>query len=222
VSEVLDVLAGECAAVSGVLLDLTEQEFTRPTRCPPWDVKDLLAHMWRALFRIPTALDEAPLGGPPNTDSVTYWRSYDPATDSAATAEHAHDTAIEYGSGRALATAFDELWKACVARCATEDPKRVIKTWWGPRLELDEFLATRVLEMLVHGIDLTAALGRSAVATDAGTKVVVGILRDLLGGDPPIEWSDLDFVDKACGRVPLTAPEKSALGPAARKFPLLG
>ena len=222
-SEVVDVLAGECEAFGHVLEGLSEAQFALPTRCPPWDVKDLVAHMWRNLFRIPTALDGEPLDAA-DTDSVTYWRAYDPADDSPMIAQHAQETAAEHATGAKLAQSFDELWRSAVARARAEDPARVIASWWGPRLRLDEFLKTRVLETVVHGVDMTTALGTDPVATDAGTGVVVDILTGLLGEPPPdsLGWSAVDFIDRGCGRVPLTESERARLGPAAEKFPLLG
>ena len=223
-SDVLDTFSAECAALSLLLFDLSEEQYALPTRCRPWDVKDLVAHVWRSLFRIPTALDEPPNDAPADTDAVTYWRSYDPADDSQLIAQHAHETAVEHATGRALAESFDELWRDCVARVARENSARVIQTWWGPRIRLDEFVATRVLEVLVHGLDLTTALGRSPAGTPAGTSLVVDILTGLLGGDPPsaLQWSDIDFIDKACGRTPLDDREAAILRAAAGKFPLLG
>jgi uncharacterized protein (TIGR03083 family) len=221
---VVEVLAGECEAVSALLLSLGEDDLVRPTRCVPWSVKDLVAHMWRAMFRIPTALDERPIEGLPDTDSVTYWRSYDPLEDSPATTEHAQQTAAEHDTGRAMAESFDDVWRSCVARAHAEDPKRVIQTWFGPRLELDEFLATRVLEMLVHGLDLTVALDHPPIATPAGTEVVRSILTGLFGTELPsgLEWTDIDFIEKACGRVPLTERDQTILREQTRAFPLLG
>ena len=222
--DVTEILGAECDSFCAVALGLSEQQFGLPTRCPPWDVKDLVAHVWRSMFRIPTALDEPRLDEPPDTDAVTYWRSYDPADDSPMIAEHARETAENHPSGSALARELDRLCRECVSRAAAEDPARVIRTWWGPRLRLDEFLATRVLEVLVHGIDLTAAVGMRPVATEPGTRLVVDVLKRLVGSELPedLGWSDVELIDKACGRAPLDERERALLGPAAGAFPVLG
>lgn len=218
--DVVDVLADECERVTRLLLDLAPEEFATPTRCEPWDVKDLAAHLYRNMFRIPAALDRDP-DGEPDTDGVTYWTSYDPSADSPAIAEHARETAGSYDSGRDLVVAFEDLWRSALERARAEDPARVVQSWWGPRLRLDEFLKTRVLENVVHGLDLTDALGRSPIASDAGTEMVIGILEALLGAPPPARWTSVEFMEKATGRSPLTGEDASELGSRASRFPLL-
>jgi uncharacterized protein (TIGR03083 family) len=222
-TEVEDVLAQECERVSSVLQGLSEEQYRRPTRCEPWTVKDLVAHLWRALFRIPTALD----GDEPSeadTDSVTYWRSYDPADDSEVIAQHARETAADYESGSALARSFDDLWRSCLARTRAEDPDRIIRVWWGPTIRLDEFLKTRVLETVVHGVDLADALAMQPVFGRPGGEMVSSILRGLVGSDLPaaLNWSTVELIDKGCGRSELSATDKAILGPLAERFPLLG
>src|SRR5918999_423363 len=128
--DLVSVLAEECRRVAGLL--------------------------YRSLFQIPTVLDEGP-PAEPDTDSVTYWRSYDPPTDAPLIATHAQETAAEYDSGHALAVAFDDLCRGAVERARGEDPGRLVRVWWGPKLRLDDFLTTRVLEVVVHGLDTTHA-----------------------------------------------------------------
>jgi hypothetical protein len=59
-SDPVAVLKGECERVNHAILGLSERDFALPTRCAPWDVKALVAHMYRGLFRVPTALEAAP------------------------------------------------------------------------------------------------------------------------------------------------------------------
>src|SRR5207248_4446228 len=94
----LETLAAECGLVSGVVLELPEEDFLLPTRCAAWNVKELLAHMYRDVDRINAAL-AAP--GPPvaDTDAVSYWRAYDPSVDAAAIAGRAKDLAASFGWG---------------------------------------------------------------------------------------------------------------------------
>lgn len=218
--DVVDVLADECERVTRLLFELTPEEFAKPTRCEPWDVKDLAAHLYRNMFRIPAALDRDP-DGEPDTDGVTYWTSYDPAADSPAIAQHAHETAASYDSGRDLAVAFEDLWRTALERARGEDPARVVQSWWGPRLRLDEFLKTRVLENVVHGLDLTDAVEGPPIASNAGMEMVTGILEGILGGPPPSRWTSLEFIEKGTGRSSLTDEDTRELGPNAARFPLL-
>lgn len=219
-SEVVDVLAEDCRRVSDLLLGLSEDEFARPTRCEPWDVKELAAHLYRSLFRIPTMLDSPP---PPaaDRDSVTYWRSYDVPSDAPVIAAHARETAATYETGGDLARAFEELCRDAVELARSTDPGRLVHAWWGPNLRLDEFLETRVLEVVVHGLDMTHALDRHPIASDEGLARVRATLEGLIGGHAPDTWTALELVEKGTGRAPLTASDEELLGADAAKFPLL-
>ena len=114
-SEIVSVLAEECSRVGELLLGLSEPNFSRPTRCEPWNVKELTAHLLRSLRRIPTVLDAEPPDAV-DTDSVSYWRSYDVPTDAPVIAVHAREEAATHESGHALAVAFDELWREASGR----------------------------------------------------------------------------------------------------------
>jgi Mycothiol maleylpyruvate isomerase N-terminal domain len=72
-------------------------------------------------------------------------------------------------------------------------------------MRVDEFVASRVVEAVVHGIDLTQALGRDCLATADGIAMTASILDDLLArrtvGRRPAELSDdLDWIMAASGR----------------------
>jgi uncharacterized protein (TIGR03083 family) len=217
------MLKEQCDAVGKEAASLSEEQFRAPTRCQPWDIKALFAHMWRDLFRIPTAL-EAPEPPEASVDAVTYWTSYDPKTDAPRIAQHASKTADDYKTGRDLVEAFEELSVECFTLAASHPPGRRIQLWWGPRMRLDEFLKTRVLEIVVHGLDMTDALGDPPIATAEGVSTTVTVLEGLLAHKPPDElgWSDFDFIRKGTGREALTNAEETVLGPLSSRFPLLG
>jgi hypothetical protein len=74
-------------------------------------------------------------------------------------------------------------------------------------MRLDEFVASRVVEAVVHGLDLTDALGREPMATPEGVAVTAAILDELLArrtvaGRPPDLGDDLAWVRAASGRGP--------------------
>ncbi len=218
----LDALREECEQVSEVVLELPEGEFSKPTRCTAWNVKELLGHMYRDVDRLNTGLSEPPPSRA-DTDSVSYWHSYDPKKDSPATAERAKEVAAGFATGHDLAEAWDEMWRRAVRRTANEDPGRVIKTW-GPALTLEEFLRTRVLEICVHRMDLEDALGRKCWGTDEGVSIVDDILVGLLGQEPSYEldWDVVQFIEVATGRRAVSGEEKEILGRLAGRFPLIG
>jgi uncharacterized protein (TIGR03083 family) len=218
----LEALAAECELVSKVALELPEEDFVLPTRCTAWNVKELLGHMYRDVDRTNTALDEPPSSAA-DTDSVSYWRAYDPIVDAPDIADRARQIAESYGWGSELAVAWDDMWREALARAEQAERTRIVKTW-GPALTLDEFLRTRVLEITVHGLDLADALKWPPWATEAGLSTTTQILIGLLGEEPPaaLDWDPVTFIDKGTGRTQLTDAERGMLGAPAERFPLLG
>src|SRR5204862_8098780 len=71
---VLEGLERETEHLVGALGDLTESEADRPTRCEPWTVRDLLAHLLVACRRLPGMLDEP---APPRAEvsALQYFRN---------------------------------------------------------------------------------------------------------------------------------------------------
>jgi uncharacterized protein (TIGR03083 family) len=217
----LAALREECELLSQTVLGLPEEEFAKPTRCIEWNVKQLVAHVYRDVNRTNTALDQAP---PPaaDADSVSYWRGYDPVTDGVDISNRAKEVASSYGSGQELASAWDEMWRRAVGRAGTADRDRLVVTW-GPALTLDEYLRTRVLELTVHQTDLNDALGLPPDPTDGGLEVTTEILLGLLGvpaAEVPLKG--LALLETGTGRRPLSDEERNALGGLADRFPLLG
>jgi uncharacterized protein (TIGR03083 family) len=216
----LEALRAECEGVSRTALEIAEEDFARPTRLPAWNVKELLAHMYHDIDRTNVALTQA-APERADADGVSYWRTYDPATDGPDIADRAKAAAAKYDTGQRLATAWDEMWRRALELAAGADRGRVVVTW-GPALTLEEFMRTRVLEMTVHGLDLRAALDLVPDPTGAGLAITAGILRGLLGRElPPGLWDDITFVEKGTGRQELTGAERVALGELAGSFPLL-
>jgi uncharacterized protein (TIGR03083 family) len=222
VASPLAALRAECELVSETVLSLPEESFSLRTRCTAWDVKGLLGHMYRDIDRLNVALSE---GAPPepDTDSVSYWRSYDPIVDGPAIALRSQELADTYATGKAFANAWDEMWRNTLNSTSKADLDRIVVTW-GPALTLNEFLKTRVLEMTVHRMDLEDALGRKGWGSDDAVSIVDDIMEGLLGEQPPsdLEWDVVDFIEIGAGRRPLTEAEREILGPLADRFPLMG
>jgi uncharacterized protein (TIGR03083 family) len=220
-SDPLEALHGECELVSQTVLGLPEARFTEPTRLPAWNVGQLLGHMYRDIDRINTALaTDAPAAA--DTDSVSYWSRYDPATDGPDIAQRAREVAAGYDSGQALAAAWDEMWRRALGQAGTADRDRVVVTW-GPALTLEELLRTRVLEITVHRMDLNDALRLPPDPTEGGLEITEEILLALLGQAVPetVGWDGPTFLEKGTGRSALTDAERDTLGDLADEFPLL-
>ena len=78
-------------------------------------------------------------------------------------------------------------------------------------MQLGEFVPSRVVQAVVHGLDLTDALGRGCTATPAGIALTAAILDELIARR---------YVPGPAGR-PTTWPG-SAPHPAARRTTIPG
>lgn len=88
---------------------------------------------------------------------------------------------------------------------ARATPPDTVGSGYYALMRLDEFLQSRVLEAVVHGLDLTDALGWQPAATDDGIRLTAGILDELLarrtvGGRPADLGDDLQWIRAASGR----------------------
>jgi hypothetical protein len=84
-------------------------------------------------------------------------------------------------------------------------------------MELGEFVPSRVVEAMVHGMDLTNALGRETIATPAGVELTAEILDDLLArrtvaGRPDDLGDDMAWVRAASGRAEHDDPRLPLIG----------
>ena len=66
----------------------------------------------------------------------------------------------------------------------------------------DQFVATRLVELVVHGLDLIAAGGAEESPDPEALGIVAAILDARLEGDRPTDLvDDVAWVEAACGRV---------------------
>jgi uncharacterized protein (TIGR03083 family) len=221
-SDIADVLAAECEACSRAVLVLPEDVFARATRCPPWDVKALLGHVWRDVDRILVyAAQPAPERA--DSDAIAYYREgYDAVAQAPDVVRRGFEAAAAFPTGSALAHGFDERWRRAVEVARSLPPDRLVRTY-APCLRLDEYLCTRLLEAAIHGLDLARAVERDPWITAEATATVRSMLIAMLGADPPSElgWSDLVFLEAGTGRRPISTAERSTLGPLIERFPLV-
>jgi uncharacterized protein (TIGR03083 family) len=215
-------LATETEAFAAALGSLDGEEFGRPTRLPAWTVRELAAHVWRGLDRVRTGLAQPPPAAV-DTDAVSYWRSYDPADRGPEIALAASELATGFGDAPSTARALREVLREGLDAARREPDERPVATW-GPTLRLDELLATRVLEVAIHGLDLADAVAREPWLSRAGAEITRGILVRSLGVEPPAiqTMDDVTFLELASGRRPPGRRTRVELGGLADRFPLLG
>ena len=172
-----------------------------PVGLGDWTVRELVAHLSLGigLSRFVTA---APAGALP-LSLGDYIRAYPPASEqiSAMTRELSERLGEDLVGGfrRTAADAFAAL---------DANPGDVLQARRGP-IAREDYLLTRLLELVVHGDDLQRALGRvdAPLLPEAVTEVedaLVAAYRDRAGGAPPT--AGLEWIRLATGRLPADDP----------------
>ncbi|MFE9690813.1 maleylpyruvate isomerase N-terminal domain-containing protein [Micromonospora sp. NPDC005806] len=198
----------ECGRLEDVLRGLDEADLDRPTPCPPWAVRDLLAHVRTGAGRLVDML-AAPAPERAEVDAAAYFGAakFTPEVDGARIDSARHE-ARELPGVPEVAEGFARAWRAADAAVAAQPPGRLVRTRHGDAMTLTEFLRTRVVEVGVHGLDLADALDRRPWLTPTAAEVVADLLAD---GPVPdgLGWDALTLVRKATGRAPLTERERT-------------
>jgi hypothetical protein len=100
---------------------------------------------------------------------------------------------------------------------ARSTPHDTVGSGYYALMRLDEFVRSRVVEAVVHGMDLTDALGRGSIATPEGIAMTAEILDELLArrtvaGRPAGLADDLAWVRAASGRASHADPRLPVIG----------
>jgi hypothetical protein len=205
--DIVDALEEELNACDKVLSGLTETDWSAETKlvpltdATPWTVRVLAYHIDFAMN-----LASELIANPQETQIARDYGSFyifdrstvgpavyqymvDLAGETPATDVHAH---LRYTS------------KALVAAAGNTPEHLVGPAYFGP-MKLRDMIVTRVVEAVVHGLDLADALGRAPHATDRATAITAATMDELLTrsaypGRPADLQDDLTFVRVAAGR----------------------
>ncbi|RLP86660.1 maleylpyruvate isomerase family mycothiol-dependent enzyme [Micromonospora sp. BL4] len=211
----------ECARLAEVLAELDDADLDRPTGCPPWTVRELIAHVRTGIGRV-TDMLAAPAPPAAEVDAATYFGAakFTPEVDADRIAGGRRDA--RQVSRETLPEDLDRVWRAADVAVDAAPPERVVRTRHGDAMRLAEFLRTRVVEVGVHGLDLAAALDRPPWLTAPAAAVIVDVLT---GGRPApaeLRWDQLTLIRKTTGRAALTGPERAAVDAAGFRWLAFG
>ncbi len=180
--ETVAALAGELDSVAQVLGSLSAGQWSSPTLLVPvgpvshWTVLELAGHLGFAMNMIDTLLcGESAFE--PVLDRVSF---FDQPRN--LIAPLAYRTARDVTASKSGAEILDGCmtnFSGPVERARRVDPAFVGSTVLGA-MRIDEFIATRVVEAVVHGLDLAQALDRSFTPSHAAVDCVADVL-DALG-----------------------------------------
>jgi uncharacterized protein (TIGR03083 family) len=193
----LTAFAAECESVEATLVSVPAEAWTRPA-LGEWTLAELTAHLIGAAAKIAEYAEQpVPEGAEPACDRVEYWR-FDLAAEAPAIAARARARAASLDAGPSP-VAFSTAWRESANIVLERGLDSLIATLRGPML-LREYLATRVLEVCIHHMDVRAALDQPPAATPEAGRITMAILEGLLGDRRPRNLGRTRFILAATGR----------------------
>ncbi|MGW4941001.1 maleylpyruvate isomerase N-terminal domain-containing protein [Actinoplanes sp. NPDC004185] len=217
-----EALTAAYADVTAVVRDLDDFDLLLPSGCRGWTICDLLLHLsldpQRALVAFATPAD-----GPPDTDFVTYFRSFPGAgeTGAIAHAQWVRRTAAAFTRPHGVVERWTETVAAAGYAARHADPASLIRTQ-NLVLPVPDFIATLITEAVIHHLDLIVSLPDAPDPAPEAVAIALSTVDGLAGGDGlPEFWSEPEALLKCSGREELSTDDREALGDRAELFPLL-
>jgi uncharacterized protein (TIGR03083 family) len=210
--EMVEALAEEgLPALQNTLSGLTPQDFERPTLLqppepgkPPWTLLQLAAH-FDVFMGLTMDLVAEPQSAQPVVDRASFYIS---VSDRSKVSPVIYQYIVDHAEGHTPATIVDkvgETFDQALEAIRTTPPDTIGPGFFGP-MRLDEFVATRLVETRVHGMDLTDALGAPPLHMPKTTTMAAEVLDEVLarravpGRPADLEGDDLAFIRAAAGR----------------------
>jgi Mycothiol maleylpyruvate isomerase N-terminal domain len=204
----VQTLETELAQVERVFRGLTENDWRTPTllrpvdeKLPPWTLFELAGH-FDISIGLARMLIASQQPGQVGRDRVSFFIF--PRSEVAPGVYDYAYTMVEGKQPGQMADVLSETFGKTIQE-ARATPPEAIGSGYYALMQLGEFIPSRVVEAVVHGMDLTDALGQNSVATPEGLAVTAAILDDLLarrtvGGRPADLSDDMAWVRAASGR----------------------
>jgi uncharacterized protein (TIGR03083 family) len=210
--EMVNALAEEgLPALQDTLSGLTPDDWERPTLLqppdpdqPPWTVLQLAAH-FDVFMGLTMGLVAEPQEAQPVVDRASFYIS---VSDRSKVSPVIYQYIVDHAEGHTPATIRDtvgETFKQSLEAIRATPPDTIGPGFFGP-MRLDEFVATRLVETRVHGMDLTDALGAAPLPMPRTTTMAAEVLDEVLarravpGRPADLEADDLAFIRAAAGR----------------------
>jgi uncharacterized protein (TIGR03083 family) len=204
----IGILAEELERVERVFRGLSPDEWRTPTKLVPldpglkrWTVFELAGH-----FDISIGLTSMLIDGrddlQPARDRTSFF--INPRSETAPVVHEYAFTVVRGKTPADMLRVLHQTFSGAISQARAVPAATVGPGYFAP-MRVDEFVASRIVEAVVHGIDLTQALGRDYIATTDGIIETASILDDLLarrtvGRRPPELPNDLEWILAASGR----------------------
>jgi uncharacterized protein (TIGR03083 family) len=234
-NRVVTGIRADAGALVASLTSLPPAAFDRPTPCAAWDVRHLVAHLYRDFERVPESSAARTMASA-DTDEISYWQ-YNRATNHRQSQDRASLIASRFESPATLVTALAQVIDTALtlARLEPPAPQMNVRLPWGPVITFDDLLRTRWVELVVHSLDLADALDAPPTPSLAGlefTTHTLGALAALASGESEGDegsavslrgWPDAaHYIRAMTGRRSLGADDLALVGPdLAARLPLI-
>ncbi|SEB80192.1 TIGR03083 family protein [Paramicrobacterium humi] len=154
----IDTYARACRAFTDLVSGIPDDQWTKPA-LGVWDVRSLVGHTARAII---TVIDYLDLDPATQVDMPTagdyYGQIYLAYTNPEAIAKRGIDAGVALGEEPVAA--IERLVARAMALLEQQPGDRLVSLG-GMGIPLDEYLKTRVFELVVHGFDIARATGQS-------------------------------------------------------------
>jgi uncharacterized protein (TIGR03083 family) len=219
--QTVDTLERELNSIEQTFRSLTDEDWQRPTRLQPldpslkpWTIFELAGHFDISIGLTRMLVADPQPGGQPGRDRVSFFIF--PRSE---VAPVVYDYAYQMVEGKSptdMPDVLHETFSKTIVE-ARSNPPDTIGPGYYALMRLDEFVTSRVVEAVVHGLDLTDALGVDELASDEAVAIAAEILDELLArrtvaGRPADLSNDRAWVRAASGRAPHGDPRLPLIG----------
>lgn len=204
----IDTLADELSRVERAFRGLSEQDWSTPTKLVPvdpelphWTVFELAGHFDIAIG-LARMLVDGRSDAQPARDRTSFF--INPRSETGPVVYDYAYTMVQGKTPQQMPDVLADTFRQVIEGARSVPAETVGPGYFAP-MRVDEFVASRIVEAVVHGLDLTIALGREPIASPAGIAATATILDDLLarrttGRRPGDLADDLTWVIAASGR----------------------
>jgi uncharacterized protein (TIGR03083 family) len=218
-------LEAELAQLERAFRGLTKADWHRPTLLQPpgdmlprWTIFELAGHVDIAIG-VTRMLIASQQDGQVGRDRVSFF-VFPRAQVAPVFYDYAY-TMVEDKSPEQMADVLAETFTRTIEEARAASPDVVGRFEFDDGddtlMRLGEFVPSRMVEAVVHGLDLTDALGQDPIATPEGVSVTAAIFDELLAritvpGRPADLADDMTWIRAASGRAPHPDPRLPLLG----------
>src|SRR6266536_6111628 len=218
--DAVDTLEVELGGVERAFRELTHEEWRMPTKLRPldealphWTLFELAGH-FDISIGLTRMLVAEPQTGQVGRDRVSFFIF--PRSEVAPVVYDYAYTMVEGKTPAQMPDVLHETFSKTIEESRATPPEAIGSGYYA-LMQLGEFVPSRIVEAVVHGLDLTDALGQGSMATPAGLATTAAILDELIArryvpGRPADLADDMAWVRAASGRAPHDDPRLPLIG----------